>query len=176
MNRPYTFESWRDKAEGGGFEPPVRGSARQFSKLLVSATHPSFLKRFCWNTKHYLKCGAKVVFYLYSSKFSTAFFSTLPKKGLFLWRFGKCCAGCKTVRLQRVSGMRLRKRRRGCVGGVDGWGGMGGEGMTKKTVSESGHHQCPFWYSLPPTVCRFLAVRQKTLQPVNLPGYFFIPL
>ena len=25
----------------GGFEPPVRLPARQFSKLLVSATHPS---------------------------------------------------------------------------------------------------------------------------------------
>ena len=31
-------------AEGGGFEPPVRLPARQFSKLLVSATHPSFRK------------------------------------------------------------------------------------------------------------------------------------
>ena len=29
-------------AEGGGFEPPVRLPVRQFSKLLVSATHPSF--------------------------------------------------------------------------------------------------------------------------------------
>ena len=27
-------------AEGGGFEPPVREPVRQFSKLLVSATHP----------------------------------------------------------------------------------------------------------------------------------------
>ena len=31
-------------AEGGGFEPPVREPVRQFSKLLVSATHPSFQK------------------------------------------------------------------------------------------------------------------------------------
>ena len=30
-------------AEGGGFEPPVRKPVRQFSKLVVSATHPSFL-------------------------------------------------------------------------------------------------------------------------------------
>ncbi len=29
-------------AEGGGFEPPVRLPVRQFSKLVVSATHPSF--------------------------------------------------------------------------------------------------------------------------------------
>ena len=31
-------------AEGGGFEPPVRKPVRQFSKLVVSATHPSFRK------------------------------------------------------------------------------------------------------------------------------------
>ena len=31
-------------AEAGGFEPPVREPVRQFSKLLVSATHPSFLQ------------------------------------------------------------------------------------------------------------------------------------
>ena len=30
-------------AERGGFEPPVRLPVRQFSKLLVSATHPSLL-------------------------------------------------------------------------------------------------------------------------------------
>jgi hypothetical protein len=29
-------------AEAGGFEPPVRLLVRQFSKLLVSATHPNF--------------------------------------------------------------------------------------------------------------------------------------
>ena len=31
------------RAEGGGFEPPVPIRVRQFSKLVVSATHPSFL-------------------------------------------------------------------------------------------------------------------------------------
>ena len=30
-------------AERGGFEPPVQFPVRQFSKLLVSATHPSLL-------------------------------------------------------------------------------------------------------------------------------------
>ena len=30
-------------AEEGGFEPPVQLPVRQFSKLLVSATHPPFL-------------------------------------------------------------------------------------------------------------------------------------
>ena len=34
-------------AEGGGFEPPVREPVRQFSKLLVSATHPSFQNASC---------------------------------------------------------------------------------------------------------------------------------
>ncbi len=33
----------RFRAEAGGFEPPVRLPVRQFSKLVVSATHPHFL-------------------------------------------------------------------------------------------------------------------------------------
>ena len=32
----------KKEAEGGGFEPPVPIRVRQFSKLVVSATHPSF--------------------------------------------------------------------------------------------------------------------------------------
>ena len=35
------------EAEAGGFEPPVRLPVRQFSKLLVSATHPNFLGNRC---------------------------------------------------------------------------------------------------------------------------------
>ena len=35
------------KAEAGGFEPPVRLPVRQFSKLVVSATHPNFLSFYC---------------------------------------------------------------------------------------------------------------------------------
>ena len=45
-------------AERGGFEPPVGLSLRQFSKLLVSATHPSLL--------FFLKCslsGGKNIFF-----------------------------------------------------------------------------------------------------------------
>ena len=34
---------WVLEAEAGGFEPPVRLPVRQFSKLVVSATHPHFL-------------------------------------------------------------------------------------------------------------------------------------
>ena len=50
------FISWLF-AEAGGFEPPVPLRVRQFSKLVVSATHPHFLE--CsvllpWN------CDAKV--------------------------------------------------------------------------------------------------------------------
>ena len=33
-------------AEAGGFEPPVRLPVRQFSKLVVSATHPNFLYQY----------------------------------------------------------------------------------------------------------------------------------
>ncbi len=36
------FISWFF-AEAGGFEPPVPLRVRQFSKLVVSATHPHFL-------------------------------------------------------------------------------------------------------------------------------------
>ena len=42
MNRPHCILLDVTPAEGGGFEPPVREPVRQFSKLLVSATHPSF--------------------------------------------------------------------------------------------------------------------------------------
>ena len=36
----------KKEAEAGGFEPPVRLPVRQFSKLVVSATHPNFLSAF----------------------------------------------------------------------------------------------------------------------------------
>ena len=42
------------KAEAGGFEPPVRLPVRQFSKLVVSATHPNFLpslRRGSWRSR-----------------------------------------------------------------------------------------------------------------------------
>ena len=42
-------------AEGGGFEPPVPIRVRQFSKLVVSATHPNFLE-----PAFSLKCGANI--------------------------------------------------------------------------------------------------------------------
>ena len=44
MKKRQLCEKLTFSAEGGGFEPPVRLPARQFSKLLVSATHPSFRK------------------------------------------------------------------------------------------------------------------------------------
>ena len=45
-NALYTKKTpfWCLFAEEGGFEPPVQLPVRQFSKLLVSATHPPFLR------------------------------------------------------------------------------------------------------------------------------------
>ena len=48
------FISWLF-AEAGGFEPPVPLRVRQFSKLVVSATHPNFLE-----PAFSLKCGANI--------------------------------------------------------------------------------------------------------------------
>ena len=45
------------EAEAGGFEPPVRLPVRQFSKLLVSATHPNFHSL---GNAFSFKCGAKI--------------------------------------------------------------------------------------------------------------------
>ena len=51
MNRPRCIVWSITPAEGGGFEPPVREPVRQFSKLLVSATHPSFQECFVLETE-----------------------------------------------------------------------------------------------------------------------------
>ena len=61
-------------AEGGGFEPPVPLRVRQFSKLVVSATHPSFL---CGTTVVvFAKCDAKIQLSYNFCKFSGNFLST----------------------------------------------------------------------------------------------------
>ena len=44
-------------AEAGGFEPPVQLPVRQFSKLVVSATHPHFQE---YLHPVFLKCVAKI--------------------------------------------------------------------------------------------------------------------
>ena len=45
LNRvSYLISALPNFAERGGFEPPVQSPVRQFSKLLVSATHPSLLR------------------------------------------------------------------------------------------------------------------------------------
>ena len=49
-------------AEGGGFEPPEQFPVRQFSKLVVSATHPSLQR----------DCKYSILFFIISSK-STSF-------------------------------------------------------------------------------------------------------
>lgn len=70
-------------AEGGGFEPPVRLPVRQFSKLLVSATHPSFLpsdafKQSELRLRHIVpKAVAKVQYLFYIHK-KNRFFLVLP--------------------------------------------------------------------------------------------------
>ena len=63
-------------AEGGGFEPPVREPVRQFSKLLVSATHPSFLQDSGVRNLGVISliAGAKVMLLFYSCKFFKDFF------------------------------------------------------------------------------------------------------
>ena len=54
-------------AEAGGFEPPVQLPVRQFSKLLVSATHPHFLmdsaKIGCKYTSLFSTCQRKKWFW-----------------------------------------------------------------------------------------------------------------
>lgn len=63
-------------AEGGGFEPPVRVSVRQFSKLLVSATHPTFLV----SKRARLKSDTKLNYFCVKAKFfrdNTPFFTHL---------------------------------------------------------------------------------------------------
>ena len=83
MNRP-TFQKTllRDPlgAEGGGFEPPVREPVRQFSKLLVSATHPSFQKDPEVRNLGVISliAGAKVMLFFEPCKFFRHFFSTYP--------------------------------------------------------------------------------------------------
>ena len=65
-------------AEAGGFEPPVRLPVRQFSKLVVSATHPNFLE-----PAFSLKCSANIggTFGLRKS-FSKIFFTCFLMKGI----------------------------------------------------------------------------------------------
>ena len=48
----------KNNAEAGGFEPPVRLPVRQFSKLVVSATHPNFQSQVVKTLS--LKRGAKI--------------------------------------------------------------------------------------------------------------------
>ena len=63
-------------AEGGGFEPPVREPVRQFSKLLVSATHPSFQKEVLSFNRGVISliAGAKVQYLFEPCKFFEDFF------------------------------------------------------------------------------------------------------
>ena len=62
-------------AEAGGFEPPVRLPVRQFSKLVVSATHPTFLlDSFLNHQASFSNAIAKVQLFFGSTKFFLYFF------------------------------------------------------------------------------------------------------
>ena len=78
MNRPSWcfFGEIPSVAEGGGFEPPVREPVRQFSKLLVSATHPSFQKDPGVRNLGVISsnAGAKVRLFFQSCKYFVNFF------------------------------------------------------------------------------------------------------
>ena len=64
-----------NSAEAGGFEPPVRLPVRQFSKLLVSATHPNFLKSDAkLERRCVLNAGAKVMNISLTAKLFIRFF------------------------------------------------------------------------------------------------------
>ena len=85
MNRPGLHLRLLSNAEGGGFEPPVRLRARQFSKLLVSATHPFFLKSMLAELLSTISNAvAKLVFLFYSSKYYHVIFRFIVKKYTFL--------------------------------------------------------------------------------------------
>ncbi len=92
MNRP-TFQRCALReipsvAEGGGFEPPVREPVRQFSKLLVSATHPSFQKEALAANLGVISliAGAKVLHIFEPCKFFCNFFLSICN--FFLFRSG----------------------------------------------------------------------------------------
>ena len=75
-------------AESGGFEPPVRLPVRQFSKLLVSATHPTLRV-----AEHSLKCRCKInPFFLFSKEkkgFLFHFNALKAFQEIFLWTFSQ---------------------------------------------------------------------------------------
>ena len=77
-------------AEGGGFEPPVREPVRQFSKLLVSATHPSFQKDPGVRNRGVISliAGAKVRTFFEPCKFLRDFFHFLVNFSLLAPFFG----------------------------------------------------------------------------------------
>ena len=77
-------------AEGGGFEPPVREPVRQFSKLLVSATHPSFLEDLGVRNLGVISliAGAKVMLLFEPCKFLRDFFHFLVNFSLLAPFFG----------------------------------------------------------------------------------------
>ena len=75
MFHPYKKDTvWCLFAEEGGFEPPVQLPVRQFSKLLVSATHPPFLRAVS-EMCIFSKAAAKVLLFFDMCKFYRIFFA-----------------------------------------------------------------------------------------------------
>ena len=71
-------------AEGGGFEPPVPIRVRQFSKLVVSATHPSF-QRWCRVERRFSKRSAKISRIFETANFFALFYFT--NNPYFCWSY-----------------------------------------------------------------------------------------
>ena len=94
MNRPAfqrcALREIPSVAEGGGFEPPVREPVRQFSKLLVSATHPSFQKEVlnCNRGVISLIAGAKVHTFSETTKSFHHFFRKKLFEGYYSIQIG----------------------------------------------------------------------------------------
>ena len=77
MNPPRLF-CIKKTAEAGGFEPPVRLPVRQFSKLLVSATHPNFHTIKVLTGALFLNCECKgSIYFLYRQTFPALFSSKM---------------------------------------------------------------------------------------------------
>ena len=67
----------KKEAEAGGFEPPVRLPVRQFSKLVVSATHPNFLNGV--GNELFPFCGCKGRYFFRFGKRISIFFRIFVK-------------------------------------------------------------------------------------------------
>ena len=80
-------------AEAGGFEPPVQLPVRQFSKLVVSATHPHFLE-IMLNAEIISGANIQVCFWLFKQKEWIIYYSQI------LWGFIDVLGGILKCKLE----------------------------------------------------------------------------